>query len=389
MIGDQVLTSHELETILDENSFKKYDCEFQTHFSNHLAHGIIALYRINASKEQVLNFIAYYSKFLNSPKESDASSHSIEELRGNRVEFDRVLEHYNAQLSQGVSWNTLLNSNFQSIYKGMIGSLMHPLISVGYGVVANSAQTVCDGIAFMHYAYFAKEPADAERNFGNGNRSIFEVLQEIKEDTSFRNRVKSAYKLFNSQINNARFKIFGVLFNEESEYLTSYVNQIKLPEIIFPSSIESVRKCADSLLDISINIYLRSEIVNEFFLLHIVTGCYALKHILYHLEDFETAKDSLRVFIECILCVYISENCPYLDMQLHIPIYENLDGEWKSLTDKLLSDITIDEHVFKLVQVCKEFCEETNCEETKLNCLMAAKMAVENKLAFQGNLYNL
>ncbi len=51
------ISEETLHKILDDNSFHKYHAYFNGAFHNHLAHGIVALFRLGATEEQIKSHI--------------------------------------------------------------------------------------------------------------------------------------------------------------------------------------------------------------------------------------------------------------------------------------------------------------------------------------------
>jgi len=48
----------DLQSLLLENSTRKYYIEYNGFLSNHMSHGIIALYRLGATTEQIQRFVS-------------------------------------------------------------------------------------------------------------------------------------------------------------------------------------------------------------------------------------------------------------------------------------------------------------------------------------------
>jgi len=47
----------DIQSLLLDNTVRKYCIEYNTYMSNHIAHGIVALYRLGATFEQIQRFV--------------------------------------------------------------------------------------------------------------------------------------------------------------------------------------------------------------------------------------------------------------------------------------------------------------------------------------------
>ena len=54
----------DLQSLLSDNSTRKYYIEYDGFMSNHISHGIIALYRLGATIEQIQRFVSLLCYFL-------------------------------------------------------------------------------------------------------------------------------------------------------------------------------------------------------------------------------------------------------------------------------------------------------------------------------------
>ena len=102
-----------------------------------------------------------------------------------------------------------------------------------------------------------------------------------------------------------------------------------------------------------------SEIRNNFFFLHGITGAWSLSQILPILTDKNAALKTIIYFISTLLVIYKEEDCPAIEEK---NLSSVVAGSW----DELKKDIfkrTIDLHVYKLAHVCRSRYEQ-NPDET-------------------------
>lgn len=132
------------------------------------------------------------------------------------------------------------------------------------------------------------------------------------------------------------------------------------------------------LLDTAILIYASTKRKNDFFLLHGVTASWSLRQVAPHLEP-EVAYTCFRSFVPGLLATYLAQNAEEI-----VPLNMETSGseaEWERLIADVVSDDK-DEHVFKLVQVCRERWLETRGEGNEGVFYAAAKVASECPLTF-------
>ena len=109
------------------------------------------------------------------------------------------------------------------------------------------------------------------------------------------------------------------------------------------------------LVDQTILLYTGSVARNDFVLVHGITSSWALKQIVPHL-DKKDQLEALRTFLCGLLAFYLIRQKPEIKREL---IFEEPSVEkmsWEDLRKRLLNKNVeeVDEHDFKLFQVCQD-----------------------------------
>ncbi len=148
-----------LHNILEANSVEsRFYIEHGGYFSNHLCHGIIALYRLNAPEDKIAAFTKAYSdqnleirdqgksqKIQDDRGRESKSEEDIAALLGKRTRFYDLIKHYKSKGQESASIDNLLASEFPKMMNGTISAVLHPLIHTGYGYSVGSLETVVEG----------------------------------------------------------------------------------------------------------------------------------------------------------------------------------------------------------------------------------------------------
>ena len=143
----------------------------------------------------------------------------------------------------------------------------------------------------------------------------------------------------------------------------SYVDEIKIPENVLNDA--SLQSTLNWLLDTTITIYLASDPINDFFLLHGISSTWSLIQILNNAFVGEKRKtfEILRYHIGVLIATYITQHAPKLNED---NLFKNTDTladiSWLQIKSKLLDELPkdSDDHVYKLVQICYESARKSN-----------------------------
>ncbi|KUF84101.1 hypothetical protein AM587_10002401 [Phytophthora nicotianae] len=149
----------------------RYRMEYGGYLSNHLLHGVVALFDLGASEEKIEEFAECYStklekaepshddvmqpdvraKFL---KESKLAFESAKGLLGKRQNFDGLLALYAAEV-QELGIDKAVKKHLPVLVGGLAGALLHAIIQLGYAYHIGGERLVAEGLTYMHYAYLS------------------------------------------------------------------------------------------------------------------------------------------------------------------------------------------------------------------------------------------
>ena len=132
------------------------------------------------------------------------------------------------------------------------------------------------------------------------------------------------------------------------------------------------------MVDSAILVYGMSERINDFFLLHGVTGAWGLAQFLPVLKNKEEALTTISHFLATLIAAYIAELCPALEESnlSQVPT----EG-WLRIKEKNLQ-LEFDEHIYKIVHICEERCKENQDERMRELYLRTAQLATDCPMMF-------
>jgi len=388
------MNKKQLLQILKDNSTDKYFIEYHGFLSNHLAHGVIALFRLGASYERIQQWIKWYvTKLENAtdhPDPTDDGERDVGNLLGQRTHFYTLFKHYKT-LYEGEcnkSLDQLISTSFPKLYPGMFASLLHGLIHTGYGYATDDTQTVLEGLAYLHHSFVPTNVNDTaakyqHQHWGQGSHSPLEVIDMMTKDPEISSMVRSkAYLELNKKIFQARVIM---LLQEAGQPLLSYTYKLKCPDWYNPGALDMIQiiKLNNWIIDVAISVYASSEPKNDFMLLHGVTGAWSLCKLISLMKDPQEASKALQLYLCLVFAVYVADNTP----PLNAPDFSGNASEvsqstWDGIIKEAIEEDR-DEHVYKLIQVCYERWEETGRDASSAQLYVAAsKDSVRYPLAF-------
>lgn len=383
-----------MDQILLENSTDKFFIEYGGFLSNHMSHGLVALNRLGADENRLSKFIRWYEAKLDHkekyPEDDDSSvvESDIDGLLGKRAKYYSLLRHYEKllQATYGGDLNQMVAGVFPKLARGMVGSALHGLIHTGYGLVANNAKLVCEGLAYLHFSYLPlRMSADSSpiHMLGQGNMDIADVINMFRLDDDLYNAMNSEYKM-----DTALVKIHGyfqprvaTLLYNHGDKMAEYINQIKFPEFFSSQSkdLQQLQKLSSWLVDCAITVYFVAENKNDFFLLHGVTGAWSLKNILSSFSDFSAGLEAVQTFLFILFAAYAAEDRPRLCLDRLTSADQSELPSWEGIAERAINT-EYDEHVYKLVQVCWDMDKENADSQRSAFYKRAALSSIDNDL---------
>ena len=386
------MASSKLHQLLDEQSTHKHFIEYRVFLSNHLAHGIIALHKLGATDDDLQAFVSRYIPRLEAAKdhqEPDASAvHPdkpayIAELLGQRKDFYFLLREYQERLQKqyGGKLDAFVRGEFAQLADGLHCAALHPLIHTGYGLSVGSATIVVEGLAYLHFSHMRTRPIP--RDGSERCVDIFDALKRLKESTGLMAKVKTyaAVKTFMPGITGEFQRFVGVLCSHP--YVRSQV-QLLVESLQLPAwfnladaSVSDVRRLMDTVLHWALTVYACAEKRNDFFLLHGVTGAWSLLQVLQTYTDPLPAFDAVQTYIATLFAAYMAQGSPALQLE-HLQAAP-ANTTMNELCQEALG-LTVDEHVYKLVQVCYDLSQQHSEPDNVTLYKVACRCAIDHPL---------
>ena len=383
----------EIKKLMNENRTDVFFILYDGFLTNHMSHGIRALQMLGAPLPQVKNFVERYKNKLESGEfhknkelKEDPEGLSPDELIGARKSFYFLYDHYTKLLNDKYSkrLDDLVRGEFPRLSRGIIA--VHCLIHLGYGMDSGLAWFVCEGLAYLHYYYvplsLSASCPDLQR-FGHGNKDILAVLDQLREDGELITYMNEAAKQIKPDIGDFQKKT-RVLCNNKGDVMVGYVNKVKFPCNLNQAeiSLEDIPSILNWLINSAIIVYAIAETPNSFFLLHGVTSSWSLKNVLGCLDDIRIILDAIRTHMCTLFVTYMVQGCPLLQREL-ISNNPAKGHDWSDIRERAVDiEMNGDEHIYKLVQVCRRMTEESTDETMTDVYKLAAYLCISNPLHF-------
>ncbi len=335
---------------------------------NHISHGIITLDRLGASEDITEDYISRYNHRLEGAQDRGAEEwdapllqeDEAKALLGKRKSFYRLVKYYEQKLEECGSVDVLLKTEFPKLSAGIIAAALHGAIHLGYGIAGENKRVILEGLAYLHYTH---DPIiydeDREENgierFGKGSIAAYDLFDHIRQDKKLLKIIEDGLASRTSG-GRAAFGTKARFLMEAGNELLLYVNKIAVPALKEGDDVnneELMIKLADWLVDQAIIVYTFSENRNGFFLLHGVTGSWAMRQIIPFLSPAD-AMIALRTLTATLIAAYVVCGAPVLN-----PANGQCSGDvhdariWDHIIEETFSEKR-DTHRYKLVQVCRD-----------------------------------
>lgn len=304
-LGFRVFTM--LEKLLAQG--QAYDVFTKTNgFSNHLPMTLIALERLGASNERLMEFFVKYSSNL---KDIDPSSLSKafawDAHLGEENMFQAYLTFYANEIDQ-LGIDTVINTYIDRLIVGCAASAFHALIRLSYGVLQRNPKEVAFGLAHLS-SHHVEMPKSS--------------MSTLLLDAIFHN----AADTFASHI---------TLGETIAKKIVDIKDHPSLGAVNFYPALLTL----ESISDFFTRLYLRT---NDFTVLHGVTSCHAMRVLLTFVENKDAA---IRSYWTAALVSVLSINELKIAETPGINIVPIEDLDLESVIN------SNDDHLIKLVFSC-------------------------------------
>lgn len=381
-----IMSSTEVVSLLGDNSTEKFFIEYDGFLSNHLAHGIIALHRLGVPVPRIEKFIKWYTPKLESTNYDIADNRPVEELKGQRVAYYAILNHFKTLLENKYkNVDDLIKNEYPQLSQGLAGSALHGTIHLGYGYSIKNTRIILEGLAYTFHSYrpVVTSKTDEElASFGNGKVDITDALEKLRCNKNLTVLMKEGIKEERwKPLKLGKFQLsVCYLLQDHGDLLTDLVLSLKFgPEVRASDSSLDPVKLGRKVVYLSVMVYALAETRNNFFLLHGVTCAWGLFQIVPLLKKEDGIK-ALREFLTVLLAVYVAEGSS--DISVPLTNEEFTDRDWSELVTQAV-EVDRDEHCYKLMQVCFEMAKDARANGEDPNVyVQAAKATLSYDLHF-------
>lgn len=249
---------------------------------------------------------------------------------------------------------------------------------------------VCEGLAYMHYSYMPLKvvsvPLPVE-NLGKGSNDITEVIESVRKDTELSDFMKTKSKseeYANLEIGNFARRVKS-LFDYRANDLLRYAYRIRIPSIHQVENLDTEMLCTTLLqwlLNSAITVYTLAD-KHDLLLLHGVTAAWSLLQVgpLAVGSSRQLTLELVTTYLCALLATYISQGTPKLCPERLSDEAQKGPKTWTSILDSTLEQ-DLDEHVFKLIQICHELSQETDDQHLQTLYVKAALRALNETMEF-------
>jgi len=330
-MSDSMADDERKQTVLEllKENREKFNIEYHGYLTNHIAHALIALYRLNATSARIREFFGHYIQKLEPriPPTSVVNKDNWSSFKGQRQNYSGLVQFFESEIKQkGV--DPVLNEYVPHLIEGASGSAFHGLIELGYSLeLLEDLSLIAEGLAYWTYSFASL----GEPNQQATMKDPFEILKAVYADKTFDDvHTKQG-------------------FQKTMKSLLQPKYQAVLPK--YDLAIDTNAdpdQLAQTFMLTAVDLFLYTGAI-DFFLLHGVTSMRALKVVISHINDKKVKASALRYFWRAVVCAYISQG--------RLPIrevaeFQSRNVEWSEIITK---GITYnEEHLIKLIFVCHE-----------------------------------
>ncbi|KAG7400579.1 hypothetical protein PHYBOEH_005102 [Phytophthora boehmeriae] len=360
----------------------RYRMEYYGYRSNHLLHGVVALFELGASRDKIEDFAEGYAAKLDKQepdhedvtepetrakllKQEKLTYESACALFGKRQNFDGLLALYSAEV-QELGVDGAVKKHLPFLVGGLAGALFHSIIQLGYAYCIGGDRLVAEGLAYMHYSYlsFDEPQVGVGEEFSGGKTfSRTEALKLLKTLSGNQLLLKEMYDQLEttSRVDEKPVgmiqKRLGTMSGDPErgspvafQMIWNTINSYDL------SKIDGV-----FALDLAFWLYMMIE-HNDFVILHAVTSAWALQQVENLLEPEDRTR-AWKVWLHVALSAFItsdiedvrgSDVCDEpIDELTSLEHWRQIVAKTLTMTDGGLMERDL-VHAYKLVQVARD-----------------------------------
>ncbi|KAH7479203.1 hypothetical protein PRIC1_009246 [Phytophthora ramorum] len=314
--------AHVQQQLTSKWSTLRYRMEYGGYLSNHLLHGVVALFDLGASEEKMEDFVDSYSTKLEKvePDHEDVTQleaqmkvlqsskltfETARNLLGKRQNFDGLVALYATEV-QRLGIDGAVKKHLPVLVGGLAGALLHSIIQLGYAYHLGGERLVAEGLTYMHYAYLSfDEP--------NGDEEISDKKQLTREEALMLVRTLNGNEVLPSEMRRmlktkplADLQIGGIqkrLSTMSGDLERGSTTAFRL---IWDTihSYELSKMDGVFALDVALWLYTMIE-HNDFVILHAVTSAWALQQVENLLEPADRER-AWKVWLHVALSAFVT-----------------------------------------------------------------------------------
>lgn len=364
-------------------STRKFAMEYGGYLSNHLLHGVVALFELGAPKEQIEAFAEHYAKeklettaydhedpfeMVVAVDTSDApvipSTERVKELLGKREDFDALLAFYAHEVKLHGT-DEAIRKHLSTMIGGLCGALLHGLIQLGYAYHIGGDRLIAEGLAYLHFSYLSFEDKDDYKKTSEPLNEDKKKQFTREEALSVAHAVKNHEFILSEmhkQLETAPFADLPIgIYQRNLNALSAH------PERASAAAFQLIASTLDQFdfsningdvaLDFSLWLYTMIE-HNDFVIAHAVTSAWSLKqleHLLSHDDRVRAWKVWFRVAVSAFIQQQVTDLSAEDICDRAVDLELSTLDSWTEIVGRTLAlEETTDEHVYKVVQVAHE-----------------------------------
>lgn len=360
------------EKALRDWSMAKFKIQYNGYLANHLLHAVVALFELGASEQQIESYADKYAAKLEAPdgeqeavlapEDSQLTTESARDLLGKRKNYYELVAFYERAIKQH-EVDGAIKIHLPVIVGGLVGSLFHGIIQLGYAYHIGGDRLVAEGLAYLHFSYV---PFTAPESRALSLTPSDEPKKQFTREAA----MHLARSLANDEV--LVSEIEKQLHTEPLKKLPTGLVMRKIialssdPDCGSSKAFQLIKETLDSYdlskidgtfaLDFVLWLYDMIE-ENDFVVLHGVTSAWSLAEV-EHLLSPNDLQRAWKSWMHAVLAAYVSQRvqslsnydfCDRTKAEL-----SHLDS-WDTILRKSVElEGFPDEHVYKLIQAAHD-----------------------------------
>lgn len=419
-----------------ENKYgtKNYHIEYRIFLTNHLSHGMIALFKLNCATNCIKSFMDHYTSSNLETKSEFEKNYQLRKHKqislaaekcnwndrnsylGKEQNFYGIYDMMESDLESEFNGDLLqfVRTRFPLLSSGVSGGAFHGLIHLGYALsITHNKHLILEGMTYLTYVYipFAENIPQLSSYNSQSNvnedenkakdgisdeqqkqMTLFSVLELVKKEGKLLECVKNNSSKFkkDGSFGTAMLCLSGFAKEMMAEYVHLFYDSIPLLTVPFTTKAEmdeELLQLKKYLMRACIELYVYGNGVNsenDFFLVHGVTSAWSLLQVFqFLLPNVLDINRAVVQFIHGVIALYVLQNQVDIIVDAEDHEHEFYVKNIMQIVDKVKEDVRngryIDEHVYKLIAVVLECLEDEMIDE---KCAYYALRKIIKPLAF-------